>query len=50
MVWNELTSNLQVVYGALIAFAIVVLLTPAVGGMARMLGVVETPFGLQLSE
>jgi UDP-GlcNAc:undecaprenyl-phosphate GlcNAc-1-phosphate transferase len=41
MVWNELTSNLQVVWGALIALGIVVLLTPAVGGMARMLGVVD---------
>ncbi len=41
MVWNELTSNLQVLWGALIALGIVVLLTPAVGGMARMLGVVD---------
>ena len=41
MVWNELTSNLQVVWGALIALGVVVLLTPAVGGMARMLGVVD---------
>jgi UDP-GlcNAc:undecaprenyl-phosphate GlcNAc-1-phosphate transferase len=41
MVWNELTSNLQVLWGALIALGIVILLTPAVGGMARMLGVVD---------
>src|ERR671910_1521516 len=30
-------------YGAVIAFGIVVLLTPAVGGMARMLGAVDRP-------
>jgi UDP-GlcNAc:undecaprenyl-phosphate GlcNAc-1-phosphate transferase len=41
MVWNELTDNLEVVWGALLALAIVVLLTPAVGGMARLLGVVD---------
>src|SRR5215467_12931577 len=45
MVWHELTDNLEVVWGALAAFAIVVLLTPAVGGMARMLGVVDRPEG-----
>jgi UDP-GlcNAc:undecaprenyl-phosphate GlcNAc-1-phosphate transferase len=41
--WNTLTDNLEVVYGAALALAIVVLLTPAVGGMARMLGVVDRP-------
>ena len=41
MVWNQLTSNLEVVWGALVAFAVVVALTPAVGGMARLLGVVD---------
>jgi UDP-GlcNAc:undecaprenyl-phosphate/decaprenyl-phosphate GlcNAc-1-phosphate transferase len=45
MVWNELTDNLQVLWGALIALVIVVLLTPAVGGMARLLGVVDRPEG-----
>jgi UDP-GlcNAc:undecaprenyl-phosphate GlcNAc-1-phosphate transferase len=40
MVWHELTHHLQVVYGAVLACVIVVLLTPAVGGMARLLGVV----------
>ena len=35
MVWNALTDNLEVVWAALIAVVIVVLLTPAVGGMAR---------------
>jgi UDP-GlcNAc:undecaprenyl-phosphate GlcNAc-1-phosphate transferase len=43
MVWNELTDHLEVLWGALIALAIVVLLTPAVGGMARLLGVVDRP-------
>jgi UDP-GlcNAc:undecaprenyl-phosphate GlcNAc-1-phosphate transferase len=41
MVWNALTDNLEVVWAALIAVGIVVLLTPAVGGMARLLGVVD---------
>jgi UDP-GlcNAc:undecaprenyl-phosphate/decaprenyl-phosphate GlcNAc-1-phosphate transferase len=41
MVWDALTDNLQVAWAALIAVAIVVLLTPAVGGMARLLGVVD---------
>jgi UDP-GlcNAc:undecaprenyl-phosphate GlcNAc-1-phosphate transferase len=41
MVWQALTDNLQVIWAALIAVGIVVLLTPAVGGMARLLGVVD---------
>jgi UDP-GlcNAc:undecaprenyl-phosphate GlcNAc-1-phosphate transferase len=41
--WNTLTDNLEVVYGAVLALVIVVLLTPAVGGMARLLGVVDRP-------
>src|SRR3954471_8316237 len=43
MVWSELTDHLQVVYGFVIALVIVVALTPAVGGMARLLGVVDRP-------
>ncbi|HWB23202.1 MAG TPA: MraY family glycosyltransferase [Gaiellaceae bacterium] len=43
MVWDQLTDHLQVVYGSVVALAIVVLLTPAVGGMARLLGVVDRP-------
>ena len=35
---SELRANPEVIYGAAIAFLIVVLLTPAVGGMARLLG------------
>ena len=40
---DELKATPEVLYGAAIAFVIVVLLTPAVGGMARMLGVVDEP-------
>ena len=43
MVWTTLTDHLEVVYSAALALLIVVLLTPAVGGMARMLGVVDRP-------
>ena len=43
MVWQTLTDNLEVVWGAILAAAIVVLLTPAVGGMARLLGAVDEP-------
>src|SRR5579863_5230449 len=41
MVWREFVHHLPVLWGALIAFAVVVALTPAVGGMARLLGVVD---------
>ena len=41
MVWHELTNHLEVVYGSVLALVIVVALTPAVGGMARLLGVVD---------
>jgi UDP-GlcNAc:undecaprenyl-phosphate GlcNAc-1-phosphate transferase len=37
---DTLGNHLQVVWGAILALVIVVLLTPAVGGMARILGVV----------
>jgi UDP-GlcNAc:undecaprenyl-phosphate GlcNAc-1-phosphate transferase len=45
MVWEQLTDHLQVVWAALVAFAVVVALTPAVGGMARLLGVVDRTEG-----
>jgi UDP-GlcNAc:undecaprenyl-phosphate GlcNAc-1-phosphate transferase len=48
-VLRVLVDNLEVVWGALLAFGIVVLLTPAVGGMARLLGVVDTPGGRRLN-
>jgi UDP-GlcNAc:undecaprenyl-phosphate GlcNAc-1-phosphate transferase len=41
--WGTLTDHLQVVWGALVAFAIVVLLTPTVGNVARWLGAVDAP-------
>ena len=44
-VGHTLEHHLEVVWGALLALAIVVLLTPAVGGMARLLGVVDRPDG-----
>src|SRR5690349_9298189 len=44
---QTLSDNLEVVWGALAAFA--VLLTPAVGGMARRLGVVDAPGGRRLN-
>src|SRR5687768_18538425 len=40
---NALRDNPEVIYGAVAAFVIVILLTPAVGGMARLLGVVDQP-------
>jgi UDP-GlcNAc:undecaprenyl-phosphate GlcNAc-1-phosphate transferase len=46
---DTLTDHLQVVWGALVALAVVVLLTPAVGGMARLLGVVDTPGGRRVN-
>src|SRR5215475_6607094 len=41
MVWDRLTDHLEVVWAALTALVVVVALTPAVGGMARLLGVVD---------
>jgi UDP-GlcNAc:undecaprenyl-phosphate/decaprenyl-phosphate GlcNAc-1-phosphate transferase len=48
-VLEVLRDHLEVVWGALLAFIVVVLLTPAVGGMARLLGVVDTPGGRRLN-
>src|ERR687887_1937231 len=48
-VFEVLTDHLQVLWGALVAFVVVVLLTPAVGGMARMLGVVDAPGGRRVN-
>jgi UDP-GlcNAc:undecaprenyl-phosphate GlcNAc-1-phosphate transferase len=49
-VLHDLRSNPEVLWGALIAFGVVVLLTPAVGGMARLLGVVDTPDARRLNK
>jgi UDP-GlcNAc:undecaprenyl-phosphate/decaprenyl-phosphate GlcNAc-1-phosphate transferase len=46
---DELKATPEVLYGAAIAFAIVVLLTPAVGGMARLLGAVDRPDARRLN-
>jgi UDP-GlcNAc:undecaprenyl-phosphate/decaprenyl-phosphate GlcNAc-1-phosphate transferase len=40
---DSLRDTPEVLYGAVLACAIVLLLTPAVGGMARRLGVVDAP-------
>jgi UDP-GlcNAc:undecaprenyl-phosphate GlcNAc-1-phosphate transferase len=42
-VLDELRATPEVLYGAGLALLIVVLLTPAVGGMARLLGAVDQP-------
>jgi UDP-GlcNAc:undecaprenyl-phosphate GlcNAc-1-phosphate transferase len=42
---EHLGDHPEVLYGAAVAFFVVVLLTPAVGGMARLLGVVDRPDG-----
>jgi UDP-GlcNAc:undecaprenyl-phosphate GlcNAc-1-phosphate transferase len=49
-VLDELGDHLSVVFGALVACLVVVLLTPAVGGMARRLGVVDTPGGRRVNQ
>ena len=46
---HTLADHLEVIWGALLAAAIVVLLTPAVGGMARLLGAVDRPEGRRLN-
>jgi UDP-GlcNAc:undecaprenyl-phosphate GlcNAc-1-phosphate transferase len=46
---HTLADHLEIVWGALLAGAIVVLLTPAVGGMARLLGAVDRPEGRRLN-
>jgi UDP-GlcNAc:undecaprenyl-phosphate GlcNAc-1-phosphate transferase len=47
--FDELKATPEVLYGAAIAFGIVVLLTPAVGGMARLLGAVDRPDARRLN-
>jgi UDP-GlcNAc:undecaprenyl-phosphate GlcNAc-1-phosphate transferase len=46
---HTLADHLEIIWGALLAASIVVLLTPAVGGMARLLGVVDRPEGRRLN-
>jgi UDP-GlcNAc:undecaprenyl-phosphate GlcNAc-1-phosphate transferase len=49
-VLDQLGDNIDVLWGALMAFALVVLLTPAVGGMARRLGIVDLPGGRRVNQ
>jgi UDP-GlcNAc:undecaprenyl-phosphate GlcNAc-1-phosphate transferase len=49
-VLDELGDHLSVIFGALVACLVVVLLTPAVGGMARRLGVVDIPGGRRVNQ
>jgi UDP-GlcNAc:undecaprenyl-phosphate/decaprenyl-phosphate GlcNAc-1-phosphate transferase len=49
-VLDELSDHLAVVWGVLIACALVVFLTPAVGGMARRLGAVDIPGGRRVNQ
>jgi UDP-GlcNAc:undecaprenyl-phosphate GlcNAc-1-phosphate transferase len=46
---HTLGDHLEVIWGAALALAIVILLTPAVGGMARLLGVVDRPEARRLN-
>jgi UDP-GlcNAc:undecaprenyl-phosphate GlcNAc-1-phosphate transferase len=47
---QELADHPEVLYGAVVAFLIVVLLTPAVGQMARRLGVVDPVEGRRIHQ
>src|SRR4029077_10529066 len=49
-VLDQLADHLEVLWGALVACAVVVLLTPAVGGVARRLGVVDVPGGRRVNQ
>jgi UDP-GlcNAc:undecaprenyl-phosphate/decaprenyl-phosphate GlcNAc-1-phosphate transferase len=46
---DELRDNPEVLYGAVIALVIVIVLTPAVGGVARLLGAVDAPEARRLN-
>src|SRR5256885_119619 len=46
---DELGDHLQVVYGAALALGIVLVLTPAVGRVGRLLGVVDRPDGRRMN-
>ena len=49
MIGDRLLDHPQILYGAGLALVVVILLTPAVGGMARILGVVDRPDGRRLN-
>ncbi len=46
---HTLADHLEVIWGAVVALVIVILLTPAVGGMARLLGAVDRPEARRLN-
>src|ERR1051326_6134099 len=48
-VLDVLSDHLGVIWGAIVALVVVVLLTPAVGGVARLRGVVDAPGGRRLN-
>ncbi|MFN2627487.1 MAG: glycosyltransferase family 4 protein [Gaiellaceae bacterium] len=48
-VLDTLRDHPQVLYGAAVALLVVILLTPAVGGMARLLGAVDRPEGRRIN-
>src|SRR5207247_2243363 len=48
-VWRTLENHPETLYSAALALLIVILLTPAVGGMARLLGVVDQPGARRLN-
>src|SRR5215204_393801 len=41
--WHDLRTHLELVWGALLAFLIVIVLAPAIGGVARYLRLVDRP-------
>jgi UDP-GlcNAc:undecaprenyl-phosphate GlcNAc-1-phosphate transferase len=47
--WQTFSDHLEILWGAIAALVIVVALTPAVGGMARLLGVVDEPGGRRVN-
>src|ERR687887_880072 len=47
--WHTLEDHPEAIYGTALALLIVILLTPAVGGMARLLGVVDRPQARRLN-
>ena len=48
--WDELRDTPEVVWGFAIALGIVLLLTPAIGQMARRIGAVDVPEPRRLNE
>ena len=47
--FETLGDHLEIVWGALVALGVVLVLTPAVGGVARRLGAVDRPEARRLN-